>query len=140
MIFTNSDGGARGNPGPAGIGLIVRNEDKIIEEYSEVLKKPTTNNVAEYTALIRALEVASKHTQGEITCILDSELVVKQLLGEYSVKNSALMKLFLEVQKVQNRFDKITYKHVKRTDQYQKYVDYLLNQKLDEKFGKRLNK
>ena len=134
MIYTNSDGGARGNPGPAGIGIIVRNEDKIIEEYAEVLKKTTTNNVAEYKALIKALEIASKHTQGEITCVLDSELVVNQLLGKYSVKSPPLMKLFLEVQKVQNRFDKITYKHVRRTDENQKYVDYLLNQKLDAKF------
>lgn len=137
MIYTNSDGGARGNPGPAAVGLIVRDEDKILEEYSEILKKPSTNNVVEYIALIRALEVASKHTTGEITCVLDSELVVRQLLGEYRVKNPYLMKLFLEVQKAQEKFEKITYKHVKRTDKNQKYVDYLLNKKLDEKFGKR---
>jgi len=137
MIFTNSDGGARGNPGPAGVGVIVRDGDKILEEYAEVIKKPTTNNVAEYFGLIKALEVASKHTQGEITCILDSELVVKQLLGEYRVKSPHLMKLFLKVQTLQNRFDKIIYKHVKRTDPNQKYVDYLLNKKLDEKFGKK---
>ena len=137
MIFTNSDGGARGNPGPAAIGVVVRDENKILEEFSSTLNKPATNNVAEYRALIKALEIASKHTKGEITCILDSELIVKQLLGEYQVKNPYLMKLFLEVQKLQNRFDKITYKHVKREDKNQKYVDYLLNVKLDEKFGKR---
>ena len=137
MIYTNSDGGARGNPGPAAVGLIIRDEDKILEEYSEILKKPSTNNVVEYIALIRALEIASKHTTGEITCVLDSELVVRQLLGEYRVKNPYLMKLFLEVQKAQEKFEKITYKHVKRTDKNQKYVDYLLNKKLDEKFGKR---
>jgi len=135
MIYTNSDGGARGNPGPAGVGVIVRNKDKILEEYAEVIKKPTTNNIAEYVALIKALEIASKHTQGKITCILDSELVVKQLLGEYRVKSPYLMKFFLKVQTLQNRFDKIIYKHVKRTDPNQKYVDYLLNKKLDEKFG-----
>lgn len=135
MIYTNSDGGARGNPGPAGVGVIVRDEDKILEEYAEVIKKPTTNNVAEYVGLIKALEIASKYTQGEITCILDSELVVKQLLGEYRVKNPFLMKLFLKVQTLQNRFDKIIYKHVRRTDPNQKHVDYLLNKKLDEKFG-----
>ncbi|KHO45765.1 MAG: hypothetical protein QJ16_C0017G0017 [archaeon GW2011_AR1] len=140
MIYTNSDGGARGNPGPAAIGLIVRDGEKVLEEFSEVLKKPTTNNFVEYMALIKALEVASKYTQGEITCILDSELVVKQLLGKYSVKNPALMKLFLEVQKIQNRFDKITYKHVRRDDPHQKHADYLLNQKLDETFGKKKEK
>ncbi|MCR4326985.1 MAG: ribonuclease HI family protein [Nanoarchaeota archaeon] len=137
MIYTNSDGGARGNPGPSAIGIVVRDNDKVLEEYAEVLKKPATNNIAEYMALIKALEIAGKHTKGEITCILDSELVVRQLLGEYSVKNPYLMKLFLEVQKLQNNFEKITYKHVKRTDKNQKYADYLLNQKLDEKFGKK---
>jgi len=137
MIYTNSDGGARGNPGPAAIGLIVRDEEKILEEHAEILKKPVTNNVAEYEALIKALDVASKHTQEELVCILDSELVVKQLLGEYRVKNPFLMELFLKVQKLQNRFDKITYLHVRRTDKNQKYVDYILNKKLDEKFGKR---
>ena len=60
MIFTNSDGGARGNPGPAAIGVTVRDGEKILEEDSKVLERPTTNNVAEYKALIRALELASK--------------------------------------------------------------------------------
>jgi ribonuclease HI len=137
MIFTNSDGGARGNPGPAAVGVIVRDGDKIIEESAEVLKGPTTNNIAEYMALLKVLGIASKYTQGEITCVLDSELVVKQLLGKYRVKNPALMRLFLEVQKMQNRFDKITYVHVRRTDRFQKRADYILNQKLDEKFGKK---
>ncbi len=136
MIYTNSDGGARGNPGPGAIGVLVRDEEDILEEYGEVLKGNVTNNVAEYSGLIKALEVASKHTQGEITCILDSELVVKQLLGEYRVRNPTLMKLFLEVQKLQNRFDKITYIHKRREDKWQKHADYILNQKLDEELGK----
>jgi len=137
MIYTNSDGGSRGNPGNGAIGLIVRDEDKILEEHGEILKGEVTNNVAEYQGLIRALEIASKHTQEEVVCILDSELIVNQLLGKYIVRNPTLLKLFLQVQKLQNRFDKITYKHVKRDDKYQKYVDYVLNKKLDEKFGKR---
>ena len=137
MIYTNSDGGARGNPGKGAIGVVVRDEDYILEEYAEVLEGDVTNNVAEYKGLIKALEVASRHTQGEITCILDSELVVKQLLGEYRVKNKSLLKLFLEVQKLQNRFDKITYKHAPRVDKFQKKADYLLNQKLDLRFGER---
>lgn len=137
MIYTNSDGGARGNPGPAAVGVVVRDEDKVLEEYAEVIKQKVTNNVAEYVGLIKALEIASKYTQGEITCVLDSELVVKQLLGEYRVKSPILLKLFLEVQKLQERFDKINYIHVKRSDKYQKHVDWLLNKKLDEKFGKK---
>lgn len=137
MIYTNSDGGARGNPGPGAIGVLIRDEDYLLEEYGEVLEGDVTNNVAEYKGLIKALEIASKHTQGEITCILDSELIVNQLLGVYRVKNKVLLKLFLQVQKLQNRFDKITYKHVPRNDKFQKHVDYILNQKLDEKVGPR---
>jgi ribonuclease HI len=137
MIYTNSDGGSRGNPGKGAIGVVVRDEDYLLEEYAEVLEGEVTNNVAEYKGLIKALEIASRHTQREITCILDSELIVNQLLGVYRVKNPVLMKLFLEVQKLQNRFDKITYKHSPRTDRFQKHADYILNKKLDEKFGKR---
>ena len=137
MIYTNSDGGARGNPGPAAIGVLIRDDEKALASYSEILKRKATNNVAEYYALIRALQLAAKYTKGEITCILDSELIVKQLLGEYRVKNPYLLKLFLQVQKLQDNFTKIIYKHVKRSDRNQKYVDYLLNKKLDKRFGKK---
>ncbi len=134
MITTNSDGGARGNPGPAALGLIIRDGDKILEEYGEYIGT-TTNNVAEYKGLIEALKRASKYTQKEITCILDSELIVKQLLGEYRVRNKKLIPLFLEVQKLQNRFDKIHYVHVKRNQKYQKMADYMVNKALDAKFN-----
>ena len=131
MIYTNSDGGARGNPGPGGIGVIVRDEEKILTKYSAKIGKFVTNNVAEYEALIKALELASKFTKDEITCILDSELVVKQLLGEYRVKNPRLLPLFLRVQKLQENFNKIKYKHVSREDKFQVIVDELLNEELD---------
>ena len=131
MIYTNSDGGARGNPGPGAIGILVRNGDSILETYSEKVGK-VTNNVAEYLALIKALEIASKHTKDEITCVLDSELVVRQLLGEYNVKNPELLKLFQKVQKLQDNFSKIKYIHVSRYDIFQQIVDTLLNLELDE--------
>lgn len=137
MIYTNSDGGSRGNPGPGAIGVIIRDEDKIIEEYGSLLKGKVTNNIAEYMGLIRALKIVTKYTTEEITCILDSELVVKQLLGEYRVKNEILLKLFLEVQKLQENFKKIKYVHKPRNDKYQKMADWLLNQELDKKYGKR---
>ena len=136
MIITNSDGGARGNPGPAALGLIIRDGEKILEEYATTLKDPVTNNVAEYKALIKALELASKYTQKELTCILDSELIVKQLLGKYRVKNEKLKELFLEVQKIQNRFDKIHYVHVKRNQKFQKMADYMVNKALDKELFK----
>lgn len=132
MIYTNSDGGARGNPGPGAIGVLVRKDDSIIETYAEKIGK-VTNNVAEYRALIKALELAKKHTSDEVICILDSELVVRQLLGEYKVNNSELMKLFLEVQKLQDNFKKIKYVHVRRHNAFQQIVDNLLNKELDGK-------
>ena len=133
MIFTNSDGGARGNPGPGAIGVIVRNDEKILTQYSGFIGKFVTNNVAEYEALIKALELASKFTNEEITCVLDSELVVKQLLGEYKVKNQNLLPLFLKVQKLQENFKKIKYVHVSRENKFQVLVDELLNNELDKK-------
>lgn len=133
MIYTNSDGGARGNPGPGAIGVIVREDEKILTKYSAKIGNLVTNNVAEYEALIKALELASKYTNDELTCILDSELVVKQLLGEYKVKNQNLLPLFLKVQKLQENFKKIRYEHVSRWDKFQQIVDGLLNEELDRK-------
>jgi len=132
MIYTNSDGGARGNPGPGAIGVLVRKEENILEMYAENIGK-VTNNVAEYKALIKALELAMKHTKGEVTCVMDSELVVKQLMGEYKVRNTELLKLFREVQKLQENFGKIKYIHVSRWDKFQQMVDNLLNIELDNK-------
>ena len=133
MIYTNSDGGARGNPGPGAIGIIVRKNGKILIKYSAKIGKFVTNNVAEYEALIKALELASKFAKDKITCNLDSELVVKQLLGEYRVRNPKLLELFLEVQKLQENFKSIKYKHVSRWDKFQQIVDELLNEELDRK-------
>ncbi len=132
MIYTNSDGGARGNPGPGAIGIIVRKDGEILTKYSAKIGENATNNVAEYTALIKALELASKYTKNELTCFLDSELVVKQLLGEYRVRNLELLRLFLKVQKLQENFKKIRYLHVSRWNRFQRIADELLNEELDK--------
>jgi len=133
MIYTNSDGGARGNPGPGAIGIIVREDGKILAKYSAKIGKLVTNNIAEYEALIKALELASKFTKDEITCFLDSELVVNQLLGKYRVRNENLLPLFLKVQKAQENFKKIKYQHVSRWDKFQIITDELLNEELDKR-------
>ena len=133
IIYTNSDGGARGNPGPGAFGVIVRDENSILTKSSGFLGERVTNNIAEYEGLIHALELASKFTNKEITCFLDSELIVKQLLGEYRVKNTNLKPLFLKVQKLQENFEKVIYKHVSRWDEFQQIADELLNQELDNK-------
>ena len=131
MIYTNSDGGARGNPGPGAIGVIVRKDGKILVKYSCMVGSYVTNNIAEYEGLIKALQLASKHTK-KVTCILDSELVVKQLLGEYKVRNPRLMELFLKVQKEQEKFEIVKYKCVSRWDEFQQIADELLNAELEK--------
>ena len=140
MIYTNSDGGSRGNPGPGAIGVVVREGDTILIRSSKFIGQFTTNNEAEYEALILAMELASSITDEEVTCILDSELVVRQLLGEYRVKNQRLLPLFLKVQKLQENFKKITYVHVSRDNKYQKLADEMVNRELDEKGYRRSGK
>ncbi len=133
MIYTNSDGGARGNPGPGAIGVIVRKDGEILRKYSGFIGENVTNNIAEYEALIKALEIASEFAKDELTCILDSELIVKQLLGEYKVRHPRLLELFLKVQKLQDRFKKIRYLYVSRWNKFQRIADELLNEELDNR-------
>ncbi len=130
MIYTNSDGGARGNPGPGAVGFLVRKDDEILKTGSKTIGN-VTNNQAEYQGLIEALKLASEFTNDEITCILDSELIVKQLTGEYQIRNPQLLELFVKVQKLQENFKRINYKHVKRSNKYQVIVDGFLNEALD---------
>jgi len=132
MIFTNSDGGCRGNPGPGAIGVIVRTNKTILTKYSAFIGRQVTNNIAEYEALIKALELASQFGK-ELTCYLDSELLVNQLLGRYKVRNHRLLPLFLKVQKLQENFDLIKYKYVPRWNYYQKIADEILNKELSQK-------
>jgi len=132
MIFTNSDGGARGNPGPGAIGVVIRKNDVILTKYAGMIGKFVTNNIAEYEGLIKALEIALNITTNEITCVLDSELVVKQLLGEYSVKNERLKPLFLKVHKLIDKFEKVSFQHARREDKYQQIADEILNEELEK--------
>ena len=128
-IIIFSDGGARGNPGPAGIGAVLYNEDKkIIAEISHYLGE-TTNNQAEYRALIAALKKARELGGQEIACYLDSELVVKQLNREYKVKNKDLAPLFLEVYNLSLGFQKISFIHIPR--EQNSVADRLANEAMD---------
>ena len=126
-----SDGASRGNPGISAIAFIIMTEDGILlKRYSKYVGI-RTNNQAEYEALISALESASKLTDQEVTCFMDSELVVKQLNGEYYVRNPKLKTLWLKVQELKQKFQRITFKSVPRTDIHIKQVDRLANQALD---------
>jgi ribonuclease HI len=127
IIYT--DGGARGNPGPAGIGAIAKNDDnEIVFEISEFIGK-TTNNQAEYRALVSAIKKAKQLKTEEVDFFLDSELVVKQLNREYKVKNKDLMPLFLEISNLRKQFKKITFSHVRR--EFNKEADKLANMAMD---------
>lgn len=132
MIYTNSDGGARGNPGPGAIGIIIREDGKIIAKYSSFIGKQITNNVAEYEALIKALELVLKYTNDEVICVVDSELVYKQLMGKYRVKHPKILELFQIVQKMQDKFKKVKYIHVSRWDKFQMIADELLNDEFEK--------
>jgi len=133
-IIIHSDGGARGNPGPAGIGAILNNEKgEVLAEISKYLGE-TTNNQAEYQALIAGLEKAKELKAEDLECYLDSELVVKQLNREYKVKNAELASLFLKVHNLSLSFKKIRYIHVRR--EQNKIADLLANAAMDKGMGR----
>ncbi|HOD86864.1 MAG TPA: ribonuclease HI family protein [bacterium] len=128
-IIIHSDGGARGNPGPAGIGVLLTNEQGAsVAEISDFIGR-ATNNQAEYQALLAGLEKAKSLGAEEVVCRLDSELVVKQLNHEYKVKNKDLAPLFLKVHNLITSFKKISFQHVPR--EMNKEADKLANEAMD---------
>ena len=110
-LFT--DGGSRGNPGPAGIGAVLLVGGAKVAEVSEYIGE-ATNNVAEYRALLRGLDLAVENNAVDLECYLDSELVVKQLNGQYRVKDANLQRLFAQVKNYRSKFNSITFAHVSR--------------------------
>jgi ribonuclease HI len=127
-IFT--DGGARGNPGPAAIGIIIKDENnKVVKKYAEYLGK-LTNNQAEYKALIKGLALAKELNPQEVFCYLDSELVVKQMKQEYKVKDKGLQPLFIKAWNAAISLKKVNYQHIGR--ELNKEADLLLNLELDK--------
>lgn len=128
-VVTYTDGGARGNPGPAASGIVVKDETGKTLSAFGVYLGIQTNNVAEYTALLEALKKAKELGATEVDCVLDSELVVKQMRGEYKVKEPTLQKLFIKVYNVAAGFKKVTYRHVMR--EKNKEADAEVNKILD---------
>jgi len=126
-----SDGGARGNPGPAAIGILVCDaKGDMLREHQETIGE-ATNNIAEYRAVIRGLELAHELGLQEIEYFVDSELVARQLLGEYRVKSPHLKDLVLRVKEREKNFQKVNYTHVPRTHEKIRWVDRLVNRALD---------
>ena len=128
-LTVNVDGGARGNPGPAAIGVVVRDSSgEVLAEVGERIGE-ATNNVAEYRALLRGIELAAEHEATELELIGDSELVVRQVEGKYKVKNAGIKPLHAEVKRALAPFDSWSIRHVRRAENAD--ADRLVNQALD---------
>ncbi len=125
----STDGGARGNPGPAAFGYVLETEDGTVLDARGEAIGVATNNVAEYRALIAGLEAALERGVTELDVVSDSELVVKQMRGEYKVKNAALRELSSEAARLARRLDKVDYTAVRR--EHNELADRLVNEALD---------
>ena len=123
------DGGSRGNPGPAGYGVRIEQEDGTIAELKESLGL-ATNNVAEYSGLIAALRWATAHGISKLHIRADSELLVKQMRGEYRVKSRGLQPLYEQARALTRQIGDVTFEHVRR--EFNKEADRLANEAMDE--------
>ncbi len=128
-LFT--DGGARGNPGPAGCACFLFGDDGELLSFTGEYNEHATNNFAEYNALLIGLKLSLKESIKKLDCFLDSELVVKQLNGEYKVKDENIKVFFTKIQTLIKDFEKVTFNHVPR--EQNKHADRLVNLILDIK-------
>lgn len=130
IVYT--DGGARGNPGPSAIGIVLCDDrNRVVTTYKEFVGRGT-NNQAEYRAVIKALELLS-HRVGEVIRVFsDSQLLVRQLNGFYKVKNKDLKPLFGKVRELEKVFGRVVYSHVPRENSFVSMADELVNAALDE--------
>jgi ribonuclease HI len=125
----STDGGARGNPGPAAYGYVLESEDGHVLDARGERIGVATNNVAEYRALVAGLEKAVEVGVTELEVVSDSELLVKQMRGEYKVKNEALRELWKTANDLEDRLGKVTYTAVRRA--HNELADSLVNEALD---------
>jgi ribonuclease HI len=125
----STDGGARGNPGPAAYGYVLEMEDgHVLAAHGEAIGH-ATNNVAEYRGLVAGLEKAAELGVRELEVVSDSELLVKQMRGEYRVKNQALRELWEQAEELERRFARVKYTAVRRA--HNELADRLVNEALD---------
>jgi ribonuclease HI len=128
QLFT--DGGARGNPGPAAYGFVIEADDGTVLASKGEAIGVATNNVAEYSGLIAGLQQAIELGLTELEVVSDSELMVKQMRGEYRVRNDALRGLSVEAGRLARELGRVEYRHVKRA--HNELADALVNEALDE--------
>ncbi len=129
MIQLYTDGGSRGNPGKAAYAFLIYDGEKKLWARKERLGV-TTNNVAEYTAVLEGLKKA-REFDDEVEVFSDSQLVVRQLSGEYKVKKRHLRKLYTKIKRLEAEFKAVSYSHKPRTSRMQKLADRLVNEALD---------
>lgn len=123
-----TDGGCRGNPGPGAIGILICDAASVVlYEHAECIGY-TTNNQAEYRALIKGLDLCARYTRGYVSCYCDSEIVIKQVTGTYRLKHEALRGLFDEVKREAQRFQEVVFRHVRRENPFIVKADRMLNE------------
>ena len=131
MITVFCDGGSRGNPGHAAYGFVVKDDGKNIKEQGEYIGI-ATNNVAEYTAIIKALTwLKEYHAKKEIKFFLDSQLAASQLSGIYKIKNAQIREMVITIKGLENEFKQVSYTHIPR--EQNKEADRQVNLALDKK-------
>jgi len=130
VVKVYTDGACSGNPGPGALGVIVLDENNQELERCKECIGDTTNNRAEYRALIRGLEVAAGICRRKVICLSDNEVVIKQLNGQYRIKTPELLKLCLDVKSKAQLFDEVVYQHIPRTNQYIGKADRLAKEAL----------
>lgn len=128
MITVYTDGGSRGNPGPAGTGVVIKDGDTVLEAFGAYLGTKT-NNQAEYEALLAGLERAAKHTDDQLAVVMDSELIIRQMNGQYKVKSPELKKLHHQAKALCENFKTVTFSHTLREGNTQ--ADALVNRAID---------
>lgn len=129
-VSVYTDGACSGNPGPGSIGIIVLDEnDQELEKCKECIGD-TTNNRAEYYALIKGLEIATRYCRKKVICYSDNELMIKQLNRQYRIKRPELYKLCVEVNNKAQLFEEVIYQHVRRTNRHISKADKLAKEAL----------
>ncbi len=128
MIFLSCDGGSRGNPGPAALGVVIKDEAGNVLSCKKKFLGTTTNNVAEYSSLIEGLTLARPYGD-ELTVLMDSELIIRQVRGEYKVKAEHLKELLEKVKSLAREFKFVIFEEVPR--EKNSMADALVNEELD---------
>ena len=134
-LIINTDGASRGNPGPASYGYIIKNSDGVILHQEGQPIGINTNNVAEYSGVLKALEYINEHFSSkaphQIEVVADSQLIIRQLAGMYKIKSPTLTVIYNQIKQMEFDLGEVSYRHVLRAENY--IADKLANQALDRR-------